>query len=173
MQKPTANRWYAGQVVGQNTLGKTIKLMLQDSKLDGYFTGHSLRHSGITRLFQAGVDRKIIKEMSGHKSDAVDCYAVTSEEQKQKVSNILGSKPCTVSAIPKICDGSKNETCVSDSIVSNKVGNQTKVNVTCCDSNRSANMNNSGVSQLVSELIDKSCKKGKTVIKIEIEISHD
>ena len=89
LQKPTVNRWYAGQVVGQHTLSKVIKSMLQNSKIDGYFTGHSLQRSGITRLFQAGVDRKIIKEMSGHKSDAVDCYAITSDAQKEACSKIL------------------------------------------------------------------------------------
>ena len=51
LQKPRINQWYAGQVVGQNTLGKVIKTMLYDARIDGYFTGHSLRRSGTTRLF--------------------------------------------------------------------------------------------------------------------------
>ena len=79
LQKPTPTRWYAGQVVGQNTLVKVIKTMLHDTRINGYFTGHLLRRSGTTRLFQAGVDSKLIKEISSHKSDAVDCYAITSD----------------------------------------------------------------------------------------------
>ena len=78
--------------MGQNSLAKVIKTMLHDSRIDGFFTGHSLRRSGTTRLFQAGVDRKLIKEMSGHRSDAVDCYAITSDDQRAKLSAIIGGE---------------------------------------------------------------------------------
>ena len=89
LQKPKIKTWYAGQVVGQHTLGKKIKELFSGTNIKGYFTGHSLRRSGTTRLFQAGVERKIIKEMSGHRSDAVDCYSVTSDEQRKGLSRIL------------------------------------------------------------------------------------
>ena len=171
LQKPTANRRYAGQVVGQNTLGKVIKTMLHNAKIDGYFTGHSLRRGGITRLFQAGVDRKIIKELSGHKSDAVDCYSVTSEEQKERVSNI--SKPSVV--------------CVNDERKESKVENsntnvlsersvepqENKITVKTGGEIVTNKSNGMGIADLVGQIIDKSSKRGKTVIKLEIEISHD
>ena len=40
-------------------------------------------------MFQAGVPKKIIKEITGHRSDALDKYAMTSEEQKEYASNVL------------------------------------------------------------------------------------
>ena len=166
LHKPTANRWYAGQVVGQNTLGKVIKTMLHNSKLDGYFTGHSLRRSGISRLFQAGVDRKIIKELSGHRSDAVDCYAVTSDEQKAEVSRILGSKPSTVSA-------SNTSEVGNEASAPTTIQNQSQIIMKCDGANASENMNSRGIGQLVSDIIENSSNKGKTVIKMEIEISHE
>ena len=98
LQKPRIKTWYCSQVVGAHTLLKKIKTLFSEANLGGFVTGHSLRRSGITRLFQAGVDRKLIKEMSGHKSDAVDCYAVTSDQQRKDLSRILGEKPHTISA---------------------------------------------------------------------------
>ena len=173
LQKLAATRWYAGQVVGQTTLGKVIKTMLHNAKLEGYFTGHSLRCSGITRLFQAGVDKKIIKEMSGHKSDAVDCYAVTSKEQQAEVSKILGSKPCTISASTEANDTVKSSEVVNEQTNQSPGEKVSEINVKCGGENKSENMNSVNVGKLVSDMIEKNSKKGKTVIKIEIEITHD
>ena len=60
---------------------------------EGFFSGHSLRRTGTSRLFQAGVQRKIIKECTGHTSDAVDKYQITSDHQRQCVSKISQAKP--------------------------------------------------------------------------------
>ena len=79
-QKPTPTQWYAGQVVGQNTLGKVVKKMMEEAEISGYFTNHSARRTGSTRLFRAGGDRKIVKETTGHKSDEIDKYQITSAE---------------------------------------------------------------------------------------------
>ena len=51
--------------------------MLGDAKIEGFYTGYSLRRSGTTRMFQGGIDRKIMKEVTGHQSDAVDAYQIT------------------------------------------------------------------------------------------------
>ena len=56
---------------------------------DGFFSGHSLRRTGGSRLFQAGVQRKLVKEVTGHASDAIDKYQVTSDSQRAAMSNIL------------------------------------------------------------------------------------
>ena len=80
LEKPTFTQLYGEQCVGMHTLSKTVKQMLKSANLDGFFTNHSLRHSGTSRLFQNGVDRKLVKEYIGHVSDAVDCYQVTSDE---------------------------------------------------------------------------------------------
>ena len=73
MECPNPAQWYTSQVVGLNTLRKTVSELLKNAKLDGFFTNHSLRRSSATRLFQAGVDKKIIREITGHKSDALVC----------------------------------------------------------------------------------------------------
>ena len=31
----------------------------------------------------------MVKEVTGHRSDALDCYQITSEEQREKVSSVL------------------------------------------------------------------------------------
>ena len=59
--------------------------------VEGFITNHSLRCTGTTQLFQKGVDRKLIKEFIGHVSDAVDAYAITSDEQHEAMSKILTS----------------------------------------------------------------------------------
>ena len=66
---------------------------MEAAGIKGYFTGHSLRRSGGSHLFQAGVQRKLVMETTGHTSDAVDTYQITSDEQHQKISKILSQKP--------------------------------------------------------------------------------
>ena len=86
LEKPTPSQWYGEQIVGKNSLRNVVSAMLKDAKLDGFFTNHSLRRTGTTRLFQKGVDRKLIKEFTGHTSDAVDNYQVTSDAQREEMS---------------------------------------------------------------------------------------
>ena len=94
-QKPTLKCWYASQVVGQNTISKVVKKLMEAAEIQGFFTNHSLRFSGGTRLFNAGIDWKLVKEITGHVSDAVDAYQITSEEQQRNISAILQTKPST------------------------------------------------------------------------------
>ena len=54
--------------------------------MDGFLTNHSLRRTSTSRLFQAGIDRKLVKEYSGYRSDQ---YQFTSEEQKETISKVL------------------------------------------------------------------------------------
>ena len=48
MDKPNPGQWYTRQVVGQNTLRKSVKETLKSAELDGYCTNHSLRRTGTT-----------------------------------------------------------------------------------------------------------------------------
>ena len=81
LTKTTPAQWYSTRVLGINAVKKTVGSLLKDAKLDGYFTNHSLCRSSTTRLFQAGVDHKLVKEFTGHSSDAVDKYQITSHDQ--------------------------------------------------------------------------------------------
>lgn len=159
--KYTPNVWYAGQVVGQNSIAKVIQELMKEAKIEGFFTNHSLRRSGGTRLFNAGVDRKLVKEAMGHKSDAVDQYQVTSDQQRELLSKIIACpnevKPVT--AVSSDTD-SKEKDCVDH-------GDQGKIKLCTCQGN-SGNVGN-----VVDQIINASKGKGKTTIKFEIEISHE
>ena len=96
LSKPTPACWYACEVLGEGSIGKIMGKMMAEAGYDGFYSGHSLRRTGSTRLFQAGVQRKIVKECTGHRSDAVDQYQITSEAQKETVSKILASKPSPI-----------------------------------------------------------------------------
>ena len=63
--------------------------MMKDANIEGFFTNHRLRRTGGTRLFRAGVDRKLVKEVTGHRSDAVDAYQITSDEQRKHMSRVI------------------------------------------------------------------------------------
>ena len=69
--------------------------MFQEVGIDGK-TNHSLQATGATRLFEANVPEKLIKERTGHNSlDALRLYERTSSEQQKSVSNLMcsSSKP--------------------------------------------------------------------------------
>ena len=53
-------------------------------------TSHCLRVTCATRLFQSNVEDKLIREHTGHRSNALLVYEKESEQQNIKVSKILG-----------------------------------------------------------------------------------
>ena len=89
MKRPRPNCWYTTQPVGINKLRKTVWSLLKNAGLDGFFTNHSLRRTCATRLFQAGQSIKLVKEITGHISDAVYKYQETSDEQRMHLSKII------------------------------------------------------------------------------------
>ena len=160
-QKFTPTVWYAGQVVGQNSLAKVVQELMKEAKIEGFFTNHSLRRSGGTRLFNAGVNRKLVKEATGHRSDAVDQYQITNEAQHQAMSKIIAGENVetsteSVSAKPQI---DKN-IIVTDQ--ENSV-----MNICKCQSN------DNDIDQMVEKIVKATRKEGKTKIKIEIEICNE
>ena len=46
------------------------------------YKAHSLRKTGTIRLFRQAADQKIVNEFTGHSSDAVDAYQITSDEER-------------------------------------------------------------------------------------------
>ena len=163
LAKPRPSQWYGDQVVGQNTLAKTVKNLLKEANIDGYFTNHSCRRSSTTKLFQAGIDKKIIKEVTGHRSDAVDSYAITSDKQREAISKIMSDEPNgkaveTVVKVPNVTQTEKSE------------GN-TKVKSCTCGATGTVTSKNIGF--LVDSIMSKVDEKCKTVIKFEIEITKE
>ena len=167
LTKPRLTQWFGNQVVGQNTLASVVKVLMEEAGIEGFFTNHSLRRTGGTRLFQAGVERKIIKEATGHQSDAIDAYQVTSNEQRKRLSDIIVKPPCaTVSSnVEQVEIVEKNDNKLEE--------NRSEVTVNCeqvsaCQCGKKLNVDN--VSQIISEVFKNANQNGKTVIKLQIEI---
>ena len=171
LTKPKPTQWYCNHLVGQNTLAGVVKVLMKEAGIEGFFTNHSLRRTGGTHLFQAGVDRKLVKEATGHRSDSIDTYQITSDEQRQWLSKIIAKPPSeTLSRNPENCTNSTvkgsecNETSDSNVTVNGK-------SVCVCQCASASNVTN--VVKIVSEAI-KGCKKnGKTTIKLQIEIINE
>ena len=75
--------------------------MMEDAGISGHFRNHSTRKSTCTRLFQKGVDPQLIKEQTGHKSNAIMRYKKSNIEMKQRVSDMLSVLPCEMDEIRK------------------------------------------------------------------------
>jgi hypothetical protein len=66
--------------------------MVQDG-ISGKKTNHSLRVTGASCLYEAGVPEKIIQQRTGHRSlDALRMYESVTEKQEMAVSEILSRK---------------------------------------------------------------------------------
>ena len=171
LEKPNPAQWYSTQPVGKNTLSKVVGKLLKSCNLDGYFTNHSLRRTSATRLFQAGVDRKIVKEITGHTSDDLDKYQITSKKQKEHVSKILNNALCTSE------QNEKEEVEVKKPIIPSlevSVSNASpgKIGSYHCSCNKQKF--DLGQSEQLSTMINElmtNRRSGSAKIKIEIEFS--
>ena len=175
LKKPTLAQWYGYQVLGEKSIGKIIPDLMESAGIKGYFTGHSLRRSGTTHLLNAGVDKKILKECTGYMSDAIDKYMVTSDVQREKISDILTSDPINVlSSIPSslakvrsdvLNPANKTIKCALSEVKDNLVN--IDETVTKC------NCNSSNVGSMIDKIISDVSSKGKTSLKITIEINKE
>ena len=75
--------WYSCQQCGVNKLMSMVKSMFSSIGISGK-SNHSLRASGATEMFKAGVPEKIIQERTGHRS--LKLLGHTSVQQKCRVS---------------------------------------------------------------------------------------
>ena len=151
-------------MVGQQTLSKTVKRLFEEAKIEGFFTNHSCRRSGATRLFQAGVPKKLIIKVTGHRSDAVDVYAETSDEQRKMISNIIDRKESlkptsTVSTPPPESERKDEKT--ADAVIKQCT----------CGGNSDFTAKNIGL--VIDNIMSKLDQKGKTTIKLQIEITKE
>ena len=89
LRKPKPHCWYSTCPLGINKVHKVVGNMLKDVGLDGFFTNHSLRRTATTCLFRAGKNVKLIKEITGHVSNAVGKYEITSDAQRMELSSII------------------------------------------------------------------------------------
>ncbi len=93
--------WYVDKPLGINTITKTVESMMNKIGAEGHFTNHSLRVSAATRMFSSGIEEQIVKERTGHRSDAVRAYKRMSEHLLEAAEcATIGDKcvpKCTIS----------------------------------------------------------------------------
>ena len=79
--------WFTTNPIGKNTLSKMGKEMHLEGGLSGRKTNHSLRATGVSHLYHAGVPEKVIQERSWHLSvSGLHQYEHTILGQQQAVS---------------------------------------------------------------------------------------
>ena len=82
--------WFCSMQIGKNYLSSMFKDMCAEASVSGHKTNHSVRATGASELFEAGVPEKIIKERTGHRSlEALHLYERTTKKQHQAVSVVL------------------------------------------------------------------------------------
>ena len=81
--------WFYSVPVGKNTLGGLLADICREAGIEKK-TNHSLRATGATAMFAAGVPEKMIKEVTGHKSSkALEIYERPTVPQRQALANVL------------------------------------------------------------------------------------
>ena len=71
-----------------------VKCMMNKSGVRGHFTNHSLRATAVSRLFQEGVAEKLIRGVTGHRSEALNSYKRVADKQHVEVSKIVQGFEC-------------------------------------------------------------------------------
>ena len=111
--------------------------------------------------------------MSGHRSDAVDCYAITSEEQREKLCSIIAEKQRNIKleSVEKDKDQTMSEC--------SKVGEPShgvplsQLRIETDNISVKSDVKVGNIEDLIGQIVRASGKKGKTVIRKEIEITHE
>ena len=78
--------WYDNAPIGRDKLKTFQEVMCREA---GISEKHSLRATGVSALFNAGVPEKLIKDVTGHQSNALHLYERPSLEQRQAISKVL------------------------------------------------------------------------------------
>ena len=82
--------WFAPVPVGRNIISKVVSHMCHEAQIDSHKTNPSLKATGATQLYNAGVPEKTIQQRTGHRSlDSLRVYKHTSVQQHRAVMNIL------------------------------------------------------------------------------------
>ena len=82
--------------VGINMLNAILPNMCKEVGIKRK-TAHSLRIACAAKLFNSGVEEKLFRERTGHRSNALLTYEKPSLEKSAKLSNLLGL--CTSSSV--------------------------------------------------------------------------
>jgi hypothetical protein len=88
-KSPKDNLWYDNAPIGRDKLKTFMEVMCREAGITEKKTNHSLRATRATALFNAGVPEKLIREVTGHRSNSLHLYERPSLEQRQAVSKVL------------------------------------------------------------------------------------
>ncbi len=84
-----AHIWYQDRPLGVNAVAKVVSTLMSRAGFKGQYTNHSLQVMAATRMFNAGVEEKVVKEKTGHKSVLHDAEkAVIRDKTRMKVAKI-------------------------------------------------------------------------------------
>ena len=174
LEKINPAQWYSEMVVGKSTLSKVVSKLLKNANLDGYFTNHSLRRTSATRLFQAGIDTKIVKELTGHVSDALNKYQITSNAQKEQVSMILNGSKSSQNDHKTAKDKKVEQPIVPNlevSVTDKNASSKGSIDYNCSCKHKAFKLNEgTELAAMINDIVTKR-KGGRAKIKLEIELS--
>ena len=89
LKRYTEHVWFSCQPLGINTLQQVASKLAACAHLPGRCTNHSLCATGPTRMYSTGMDDKLVRELIGHRSNAVLEYKHTPTNLKHHVSDVL------------------------------------------------------------------------------------
>ena len=80
--------WYECAPIGKEKLRKFVEAMCQEAGISEKKTNHSLHATDATALFSVGVPERLIRDVTGHQSNALHLYERPPLAQKEAVSGI-------------------------------------------------------------------------------------
>ncbi len=95
--KRTPRQWYCDKPLGINSISKCVSNLMKQAGKTGNYSNHSLRVTAAMRMFEGRIEEQLIKEKTGHKSDAVRSYKRTSDSLMKEAEMAV------------LCPGPKNQ----------------------------------------------------------------
>ena len=92
--RPKSKTSFENSPVGINTLNSILPSLCKAAGIKRK-TVHCLRVTCVSKLFNSGVEEKLIRERTGHRSNALFAYEKTSEKKVSHVSALLGAETKT------------------------------------------------------------------------------
>ena len=93
--KPNSKRFaFDKQPVAINTLNNVLPSLCKEAGFKGKI-GHCLRFTSASSLFNAGVEEKLIRDRTGHRSNAIFKYEKIIELESAEVSEVLAPQCST------------------------------------------------------------------------------
>ena len=88
-KKYSPSNWYRNSPMGENKSRSFAKNLCEKAGIPGYYTNHSLRATGCTRMYTNGVEEQVIQEISGLRSLVVRSYKRTCDKQHAEATKCI------------------------------------------------------------------------------------